>query len=149
VASWIFWEYRTIKRLCRSSSASEVLSAVECYDATMWLLALWKEISGQDLDALLVTDSESLQQKAVSTALPTEKRLRIEMALLRQGLRRGEYGLAWAGSSSNLANPLTKGPCGISPLVLVELPLLRALERNCAHLDPVPTRIKTLADVSK
>jgi hypothetical protein len=61
--------------------------------ATMWLMALWKEISGQDLDALLVTDSENLQQKAMSTALPTEKRLRIDMALLRQGLRRGEYGL--------------------------------------------------------
>jgi hypothetical protein len=41
---------------------------VEGYDATMWLLALGREISGQDLDALLVTDSESLQQKAVSTA---------------------------------------------------------------------------------
>jgi hypothetical protein len=67
VASWIFWKSRTIKRLCRSSSASEVLSAVEGYDATMWLSAMWKEISGQDLDALLVTDSESLQQKAVST----------------------------------------------------------------------------------
>jgi hypothetical protein len=57
VASWIFEESRTIKRVCRSSSAYEVLSTVEGYDATMWLLALWKEISGQDLDALLVTDS--------------------------------------------------------------------------------------------
>jgi hypothetical protein len=114
----------------------------------MWLLALWKEISGQDLDALLVTDSE-LQQKAVSTALPTEKRLRIDMALLRQGLRRGEYGLEWAGSSSNLANPLTKGPRGISPTTSVKLPLLRAVETNCTHLDKVPTRIKTWADVSK
>jgi hypothetical protein len=135
--------------VCRSTSASEVLSAVEGYDATMWLLALWKEISGQDLDALLVTDSESLQQKAVSTALPTEKWLRIDMALLRQGLRRGEYGLVWAGSSSNLANPLTKGPRGISPTMSVKLPLLRALETNCTHLDTVPTRIKTWAGVSK
>jgi hypothetical protein len=143
VASLIFWESRTIKRLCRSSSASEVLSAVEGYDATMWLLALLKEISGQDLDALLVTDCESLQQKAVSTAFPTEKRLRIYMALLCQGLRRGEYGLMWAGSSSNLANPLTKGPRGISPTIPVKLPLLRALETNCTHLDTVPTRIKT------
>jgi hypothetical protein len=149
LASWIFWESRTIKRVCRSSSASEVLSAVESYDATMWLLALWKEISGQDLDALLVTDSESLQQKAVSTALPTKKRLRIDMALLRQGLRRGEYGLVWAGSSNNLANPLTKGPRGISPTMSVKLSLLRALEKNCTHLDTVPTRIKTWADVSK
>jgi hypothetical protein len=82
VASWIFWEFRTIKRVCRSSSASEVLSAVEGYDATMCLLALWKEISGQDLDVLLVTDSESLQQKAVTTALPTEKPLRIDMDTL-------------------------------------------------------------------
>jgi hypothetical protein len=72
VASWIFWESRTIKRVCLSSSLSEILSAVEGYDATMWLLTFWKEISGQDLDALLVTDSESLQQKAVTTALPTE-----------------------------------------------------------------------------
>jgi hypothetical protein len=55
VASWIFWESRKTKRVCRSSSASEVLSAVEDNDATMWLLALLKEISGQDLDALLVT----------------------------------------------------------------------------------------------
>jgi hypothetical protein len=149
VASWIFWKYRTIKRVCRSSSVCEVLSFVEGYDATLWLLALWKEISGQDLDARLVTDSESLQQKAVSMALPTEKRLRIDMALLLQGLRRGDYGLVWAGSSSNLANPLTKGPRGISPTTSVNLPLLRALETNCTHLDTVPTRIKTWADVSK
>jgi hypothetical protein len=115
----------------------------------MWLLPLWKEISGQDLDALLVSDSESQQQKAVSTALPTEKRLRIDMALLRQALRRREYGLVWAGSSSNLATPLTKGPRGKSPTMPVKLPLLRALETNCTHLDTVPTRIKTWADVSR
>jgi hypothetical protein len=133
VASWIFWESRTIKRVCRSSSASEVLSAVEGYDATMWLLALWKEISGQDLDALLVTDSESPQQKAVSTALPTKKRLQIDMALLSQGFRRGEYGLVWVGSSSNLSNPLTNVPRGICPTMSVKLPLLRALESRCCE----------------
>jgi hypothetical protein len=149
VAFWIFWESRTIKRVCRSSSASEVLSAVEGYDATMWLLALWKDTSGQDLDALLVPDSESLQQKEVSEALPMEKRLRIDMALLRQGVCRGEYGLVWAGSSSNLANPLTKGPRGISPTMSGNIPLLRALETNFTHLATVPTRIKTWADVSK
>jgi hypothetical protein len=64
-------------------------------------------------------------------------------------LRRGEYGLVWAGSSSNLANPLTKGPRGMSPTMSVKLPFLRALETNCTHLDTVPTRIKTWADVSK
>jgi hypothetical protein len=63
-------------------------------------------------------------------------------------LRRREYGLVWAGSSSNLANPLTKGPRGISPTISIKLPLLRALETNSTHLDTVPTRIKTWADVS-
>jgi hypothetical protein len=115
----------------------------------MWLMALWKEISGQNLDALLVTDSESLQQKAVSMALPTGKRLRIDMDLLRQGLRRGEYGLVWAGLSSNLANPLPKGLRGVSPTMSVKLPLLRALETNCTHLDTVLIRTKFWADVSK
>jgi hypothetical protein len=70
------------------------------------------------------------------------------MALLRQGLRLGEYGLVWAGLSSNLANQLTKGPRGISPTMSVKIPLLRALETNCTNLDTVPTRIKTWADVS-
>jgi hypothetical protein len=37
VASWIFWESRTIKRVCRSSSASEFLSAVEGSTPTVWL----------------------------------------------------------------------------------------------------------------
>jgi hypothetical protein len=143
VASWILCESRTIKRVSRSSSALEVLSAVEGYDATTWLLALWKEISRQDLDALLVIDSESLQHKSVSTALPTEKRLWIDMALLRKASRRYEYGLVWSGSSRNLVNPLTKGLCGISPTMSVELPLMRALETNCTYLDTVPTRIKT------
>jgi hypothetical protein len=78
----------------------------------------------------MVTDSEDLQKKAVSTAFSTEKKLRIGMALLRQGLRREEYGLAWAGSSSNLANPLMEGPLGICPTMSVKLPLLRALETN-------------------
>jgi hypothetical protein len=73
----------------------------------------------------------------------------MDMAMLRQGLLRGEYGLVWAGSSSNLANPLTKGPRGIIPAMTVKSPLLRALETNCTHLDTVPTRIKAWADVSK
>jgi hypothetical protein len=68
---------------------------VEGYGATMWLLSLWKEISGQYLDALLVTDSEILQQKAVSTALPAKKRLRIYMALLSQGFI--AENTAWCG----------------------------------------------------
>jgi hypothetical protein len=71
------------------------------------------------------------------------------MALLRQGLRRGEYGLVWARSSSKLANPLMKGARGISPTMSVKLPLLRDLETNCTHLYTVPTRLKTWADVSK
>jgi hypothetical protein len=107
----------------------------------MWLLDLCKETLGQGLDALSVTDIESLQQKAESTALPMENRLRIDIYLLLQGLRRGEYGLVWAGSSSSLANPLTKGPHCISPTMPVELPMQRALDTNCAHLDTVPTRI--------
>jgi hypothetical protein len=141
-----------------TSSSSKVLSAVERYDATMWLLALWKSISGQDLDKLLVADSESLQQESVTTALPTEKRLWTDMALLRQGLRRREYDLVWAVSSSslvwavssnNLVNPVTKVPRGKSPTMSVKLPMLRALETNCTHLDTVPTHVKTWADMSK
>jgi hypothetical protein len=75
------------------------------------------------------------------TALPTGKRLRIDMDLLRQGLGRQEYDLVLAGSSSNLANPQTKGPRGIRPTQSVKIRLLRASETNCMYLDTVLTRI--------
>jgi hypothetical protein len=58
---------------------------------------------------------DKISQKAVSTALPTEKRIPIDMALLLQGLSRGEYGLVRMGLSSILAKPLTNGARGISP----------------------------------
>jgi hypothetical protein len=149
VASWIFWESRTINRVCRLSSASKFLSAVKGCEATIWLLALWKKISGQYLDALLVTDSESLRQKGSVDGFADG-----DTALDRHGSASSRFASwrirsVWASSSGNLANPLVKGPRGIRPTMSVKLPLLRALETNCTHLDTVPTRIKMWADVSK
>jgi hypothetical protein len=52
-----------------------------------------RKYRGQDHDALLVTDSESLQLKAMSMDFLTEKRLQIDMDLLQQDLPHREYSL--------------------------------------------------------
>jgi hypothetical protein len=108
-----------------------------------------KEISGQDLDALLVTDSESLQQKVVSTALQTEKTVsyRHGSASSRFASRRIRPGVG--GLVEQPGEFTNEGSSWPSPTMAVKLPLLRDVETNCMHLDTVPTRIKTWADVSK
>jgi hypothetical protein len=151
VASWIFWESRTIKRVCRSSSASEVLSAVEGYDATMWLLALWKETSRQDLDALLVTDS--CQRKPAAKG-SVDGFADGESASDRHGSASSRFAswrirLGVGGLVEQPGESTDEGSSGISPTMSVKLPLLRAFETNFTHLYTVPTRIKTWADVSK
>jgi hypothetical protein len=57
VASWIYWESRKIKRVCRSTATGEVLSLGEAYDTAMWLQQLWTELSGARLPVCIVVDS--------------------------------------------------------------------------------------------
>lgn len=153
VASWIHWESKVVKRVCRSSAAGECLSAVDAYDASMWLLEMWKELTGQNLQehTSILTDNEGLIKKVVNTKLPIEKRLRIDIASLRQGLRLGEYKMIWVPSGAMLADSLTKGDIFISPGERKKLkdPLLKALNSNCTFIKGIQTRTASREDVSK
>jgi Reverse transcriptase (RNA-dependent DNA polymerase) len=153
VASWIFWESRKVRRVCRSTATEETLSLGEAFDTAMWLRQLWLELSGQTAGVRLIVDSLGVTKNSLTTKLTVEKRLRIDLAVIRQGLRRGEFILTWIPSRANLADSFTKEsendlPRG-SPNDSMKKPLLDALRSNCTNLRGIRQVTKTQADVSR
>ena len=57
------------------------------------------------------THCYSLYEAAHSTTAVTDKRLRIEIAILREGLSRKEFTLQWVKTEEQLADCLTKRGC--------------------------------------
>jgi hypothetical protein len=82
----------------------------------------------------------------VTTKLPTEKRLRIDLAVVRQGLRRGDFVLTWLPSRANLADALTKEAENdlprLRPCSHMKKPLLDALRSGCSNLRGVRQETK-------
>jgi hypothetical protein len=153
VASWIFWESRKVKRVCRSTATGDILSLGESYDTSMWLRKIWHELTGHWLKVRLIVDSMGALKNLVTTKLPEEKRLRIDLAIVRQGLRRGDFDVSWIPSKENLSDPLTKESDNegdrLKPCDVMKRPLLDALRSNCTNFRGLHLVTKTQADVSR
>ena len=99
-----------------------------------------------------MVDSEGLHKNVGSTKLPIQKRLRIDMAALRQGLKRGEFIITWVPSKSNLSDPMTKADQRSigelrKPSKEMKAALLNALRSNCTNLKGIRQVTKTKEDV--
>jgi hypothetical protein len=153
VSAWIYWESRKVKRVCRSTATGEILSLGECYNTAMWLRKIWHELTEQTLSVRLVVDSMGIAKSITTTKLPEKKRLRIDLAIVRQGLRRGDFVLTWVPSRANLSDPLTKEDLRETPRLRpsdsLKRPLIDALRGNCTNLRGVRSVTKTQADVPK
>jgi Reverse transcriptase (RNA-dependent DNA polymerase) len=153
VSGWIYWESRKVKRVCRSTLTGEVLSLGEAHDTAVWLRQLWFELSGSSLPIRIIVDSMGVMKNVLTTKLTTEKRRRIDLAVARQGLRRGEYIMTWVPSRSNLSDALTKESENdlprLRPCDYMKKPLLHALRTGCTNLRGIRQETKTQADVSR
>jgi hypothetical protein len=61
----------------------------EAYDTSVWLQKLWEELTGSMVVIHIVFDSPGMAKNISTSKLPVEKRLRIDLAVVRQILRRG------------------------------------------------------------
>jgi hypothetical protein len=88
-----------------------------------------------------------IADSVATTKMYAERRLRIDFALVRQGLRRGEFVLNWVPSRANLSYCLTKESDNDAPRLRrtdkQKRPLLVTLLRNCTNLRGVRKVIKT------
>ena len=114
----IQWQSKRIKRIVRSALAAECLALQDGVDAAYLIRELIKEIKGVTLKITAMTDSKSLFDAINSTKSVEDKRLRPDIAALKEKHDLGEVNLyCWIPTGEQLADCLTKAGASTAPLL--------------------------------
>ena len=110
----IAWTSRKIRRVVKSTIAAETLAMVDGLDMTLYLVATLQEVLGYPVnsDSIPINcyiDNKSLYENIYSTKLVSEKRLRIDIASVKQMIERKEIDkVQWVKTSQQISDCLTK-----------------------------------------
>ena len=125
--SAISWRANKIKRVCRSTLAAETMALIEGIEECLYLKSVLEEL-GSSLPITAIVDSKCLHDAIYSTKLVDDKRLRIDIAALKQLIDQKKVAeIKWCSSEKQLANALTKR--GASATQLLDVMRLGSLER--------------------
>ena len=119
----IAWKSCKLKRVVKSTLAAETLAleqALEtCFMMKSFLCELLnKEISNEVLPIKCYVDNKSLVDSIFSTKTLSEKRLEIDICIIREMLNKNEvYSVEWCKSELQLADCLTKGTASSEKLL--------------------------------
>ena len=81
----ITWTSKKVRRVCRSTISAETMSMLDAVDSSIWIIHILEEITGCKLrQAKVKTDNESLSDAVHSTTTVEEKRLRADVAAIRE-----------------------------------------------------------------
>lgn len=108
------WGSKKIRRVVKSSLAAETLSLVDAIDVAMYLKHILSEVlQSDDIAIRCHVDNKSLWDNVHSTKSVSEKRLRIDMASIKEMLHTKEIkSIHWTPASGQLADCFTKrGAC--------------------------------------
>ena len=109
--SLISWSSKNASRVAKSALAAEIMAASEACDEGHWVRHILEQLLGLKLFTLplsVTTDSESLSGASKTTNNIQDKRSRIEVAQLREGLDFKEFELLWVPGGKQVADVLTK-----------------------------------------
>ena len=117
----IGWKSKRIKRVVKSTLADKVLSLVEAAESYSWLQNLLNEITGMEkLNIECKTDGQSVFNAVHSMTALLDKRLRVDVAILREMIGKGKIKkVIWVPTNDQLADCLTKR--GSSPSKLLQV----------------------------
>ena len=104
----ISWVSRKVRRVCRSTKSAETLSMLDAIDTSIWLSHILSELLGYTKVITVITDNEGLKDSAYSTTAVEEKRLRVEIASIRETIRDRLVKVEWVLKVDQLADVLTK-----------------------------------------
>ena len=122
----VMWRSRKLRRVVKSTMASETLIQVEAAEASYWIANLLSEILYEKKESRVMpriechTDNHQLYDAVHSLKSIEDKRLRIDMGLLQEMLNRKEISkIKWIVKELQLADSLTK--VGASSTKLLEV----------------------------
>ena len=106
----IFWRTRKIRRVVKSTLSAEAMALLEGAESSVYLARILSEISGcRPLKIRCFVDNKSLVDALYSSRSVDDKRLRIDLAVLRDMLEHGDIAeVTWVETSQQLADCLTK-----------------------------------------
>ena len=117
----ISWQSKKLDRVTKSPLASETLALSEAADAGFLISALIQEIFGLSVlpPVQCFTDNKSLTSTLETSNLISDRRLRVDMARLREMVSEEEISVFWVSGDLQLADSLTKR--GASTLKLLKV----------------------------
>ena len=114
----VSWRSSKIKRVVKSTLAAEALSLVEGLDACYFVRSILQEMfKVQDIKIKCFTDNKSLCQNIHSTKLISEKRLRMDLASIKESVSTGDISVSWVQTSNQISDCLTKAGADFHRLI--------------------------------
>ena len=107
----LFWTSTKLKRVVKSSWAAEALCAVSCVDTTVYMQHLTAELLGVPMHKLtptIITDSKNLTEALSSPHPVQEKRLRVDLASIKQDVAEEKIKVVHCPGSKQVADILSK-----------------------------------------
>ena len=101
---------KKLKRVVKSTLAAETLAAVEAVETGFLLTSILKELrnSQSSIDIECFTDNQSLFDTVHSINSIIDKRLRVDMTILREMIHKKEVLIKWVETKDQLADALTE-----------------------------------------
>ena len=116
----LFWQSRKLKRVVKSTLSAETMALMEGAEQCFLLKTILKEILNLDLPIIAFTDSKSLKDCLYTSKTLEDKRLKVDICVLRDYLRQKEiHEVRWIATDEQLADPLTKS--GVNPSKLLQV----------------------------
>ena len=114
----VSWRSSKIKRVVKSTLATEALSLVEGLDACYFVRSILQEMfKVQDIKIKCFTDNKSLCQNIHSTKLISEKRLHMDLASIKESVSTGDISVSWVQTSNQISDCLTKAGADFHRLI--------------------------------
>ena len=105
----VSWSSKKLRRVCKSTEAAETMAMLDAIDTCIWIGTMLEEICGESIETTIVrTDNKSLYEAVHSTTAVEEKRLRVELAAIRESIRKKDIKVEWVKTTKQLADCLTK-----------------------------------------
>ena len=105
----LVWKSRVRKRVACSTIETEAIGLGEALEMAVFLQEIWREMSGEEVTVVGTIDNKTLERSIVSTIGVSKRRLRIDLATIKDALEVGEVaGILWIKSKKQVADGLTK-----------------------------------------
>ena len=122
--SVISWCSKRIRRVARSTLSAETQAVVEALDSAYLISKCLDAMLDKPVGITLYTDNKSLNDSINTTNLAQDKRLRVDLAALREINDNNDVDFKWVDTKSQIADVLTKK--GVS-----KHNLLQILQQSC------------------